>query len=476
MTVTVRDAAGNSISGVNVVFAVTGGGGSLTPTTVATKSDGTARPDSWTLGSTPGLNTATASVSGLTPAPLKVYGALSPASIEAASVASQDAVSSGAVTTAPAVLVRDQFNNPMVGAPVTFAVSSGGGSVSPTSTSTGAGGIARAQTWTLGSAPGANALTARSTGTPLVTFNANGTDRFTLVVFVKRADGSAVQDAQVCIGSRADVDQYSSVKSAGTYGRATFYLTGANEYAVTAAKAGYTGKTAYLPVVGTSAATTIVLATGTGGAACPGMAIQYEGTTTTAISPDPVPARLGEEALASSGPFPPNQTYIKQLDCKQFGTNAVMVGLKGRHGKGVDEVNVLCQRLQADGKLGTEIYATERWDNVDQTGAQFNRPCAQGSAVTSASYTMEASQLRSIVLRCKPVGSTGLTSGTAMPLGPIGTLTTTALPSTACGGGRPARAMKFSYDEYSYPLIGQQLAGPWIIVTAQLFCEQPIKP
>src|SRR5205809_703134 len=48
-----------------------------------------------------------------------------------------------AIATPPAVLIRDQFNNPVAGVAVTFAVTSGGGTVSPvTAVSTDASGIA----------------------------------------------------------------------------------------------------------------------------------------------------------------------------------------------------------------------------------------------------------------------------------------------------------------------------------------------
>src|SRR5690606_25164287 len=48
-----------------------------------------------------------------------------------------------------AVILRDARGHPVVGAPVAFAVVSGGGSVSPTTTQTDASGTAAA-TWTLG--------------------------------------------------------------------------------------------------------------------------------------------------------------------------------------------------------------------------------------------------------------------------------------------------------------------------------------
>jgi adhesin/invasin len=63
--VIVRDVSSNPVSGVEVQFQVTGGGGAVTPATVTTGSNGIATVVSWTLGSTAGANTMTATASGL---------------------------------------------------------------------------------------------------------------------------------------------------------------------------------------------------------------------------------------------------------------------------------------------------------------------------------------------------------------------------------------------------------------------------
>ncbi len=64
--VLVTDAGGNPVAGVAVTFAVTGGGGSIVPTTpVSTGANGIASATTWTMGSTLGQNTARASAGGL---------------------------------------------------------------------------------------------------------------------------------------------------------------------------------------------------------------------------------------------------------------------------------------------------------------------------------------------------------------------------------------------------------------------------
>ncbi len=91
---------------------------------------------------------------------------------------SQSAPVGTAVSTAPSVLVTDANNNPVSGVSVTFAVASGGGSITGGTATTDAAGIATVGSWMLGTTAGANTLTVTSaglTGSPL-TFAAAATD------------------------------------------------------------------------------------------------------------------------------------------------------------------------------------------------------------------------------------------------------------------------------------------------------------
>ena len=64
-TVKVTDAGGNPVKDVLVVFAITGGDGTVQPATpVPTDAGGVAAVSSWTLGNDPGTNLLTASISG----------------------------------------------------------------------------------------------------------------------------------------------------------------------------------------------------------------------------------------------------------------------------------------------------------------------------------------------------------------------------------------------------------------------------
>lgn len=73
IVVRVEDQFGNDLAGVTVTFAVTGGDGSVDPTTGTTGSTGEVRTV-WTLGPSPGTNTATATVASVTPATFTATG------------------------------------------------------------------------------------------------------------------------------------------------------------------------------------------------------------------------------------------------------------------------------------------------------------------------------------------------------------------------------------------------------------------
>src|SRR5439155_5259765 len=89
----------------------------------------------------------------------------------------QTATAGTAVATPPSVIVRDGAGNPVADVTVTFTVTAGGGTVSPTSGATNGSGIAAVTSCTLGTTPGTNTLTASATGltdSP-VTFTATAT-------------------------------------------------------------------------------------------------------------------------------------------------------------------------------------------------------------------------------------------------------------------------------------------------------------
>lgn len=175
----VTDANGNGVPGVTVTFQVTGGGGSIAGAAPATNASGVATITSWTLGNAVGANSLSATAPGLTGSPLtfNATGVTGVASVMAVNAGDNQAASAGnQVSTPPSVLVTDAFGNPVSGVSVTFAVTSGGGSITGGAQSTNASGIAAVTSWTLGSTAGVNTLSATSTGlsgSP-ITFTATG--------------------------------------------------------------------------------------------------------------------------------------------------------------------------------------------------------------------------------------------------------------------------------------------------------------
>jgi adhesin/invasin len=175
----VTDINGNGVPGVAVTFQVTAGGGSIAGGAPVTNASGIATITSWTLGSTVGANSLSATAPGLTGSPLTftatgVTGAAATMAVNAGDNAAASAGSQVAVP--PAVLVTDAFGNPVSGVSVTFAVASGGGSLTGGGQTTNASGIAAVTSWTLGAVAGVNTLTATSTGltgSP-ITFTATG--------------------------------------------------------------------------------------------------------------------------------------------------------------------------------------------------------------------------------------------------------------------------------------------------------------
>jgi Big-like domain-containing protein/invasin-like protein len=178
-TVKVTDAGGNAVSGVTVTWAASSG--SITASSV-TDAGGIASATR-VLGTTAGAQTASATVTGLIGSPVPFSATATPGAATAIAANAgdgQSATVNSAVTTAPSVVIHDQFGNPVPGVAVTFAVASGGGAVVPTSpVTTNASGVAAVTSWTLGTVAGANTLTATATGSGItgnpVTVTATGT-------------------------------------------------------------------------------------------------------------------------------------------------------------------------------------------------------------------------------------------------------------------------------------------------------------
>lgn len=255
-SVRVVDAGGNRVANVTVVFQVGTGGGSITGATATTNANGIATVGSWTLGQTAGSNTLIANVQGASVAGNPVTftatataGAASTATKQAGDA--QTATVGAAVAVRPAVKVADQFGNGVAGVTVTYAVATGGGTITGATAVTGADGIATVGSWTLGNTSGAQTLTATVPGvTAPVTFTATG------AAAAARTVTRVAGDAQsVLVGAAAPIKP--SVKVVDQFNNAVAGV--AVTFAVTAGGGSVTGGNAVTGADGVATVTNWVI-------------------------------------------------------------------------------------------------------------------------------------------------------------------------------------------------------------------------
>ena len=155
--VEVRDQTDKPLPGIEVVFSVTSGGGTLSATDVTTDSNGRAE-STLTLGPNPGINTVTVSVTGITRTEtLNAEGIRIPLAFWIISGDKQQGLLREALAKPFVVEVRDQSGEPLPGVQVTFSVSIGGGTLSVTRATTDGKGRAES-ILTLGPNPGTNTV------------------------------------------------------------------------------------------------------------------------------------------------------------------------------------------------------------------------------------------------------------------------------------------------------------------------------
>jgi len=166
--VQVLDSYGNHVPGIVVTFVASAGGGTVSGGAPHTDADGVATVGRWTLGPAAGENTLTATVagSGISGNPVSFTATAvqpgAPASMAAGPGDGQTGLAGFALNVAPAVVVRDAASFPVPNVAVTFAVASGGGSVTGANATTGSDGVATVGGWTV--QLGMNTLTATATG------------------------------------------------------------------------------------------------------------------------------------------------------------------------------------------------------------------------------------------------------------------------------------------------------------------------
>ena len=221
-SVIVKDQNGSPLSGATVTFAVVSGGGSVSGATVTTDGSGIATVGSWTLGSVPGANVLSATSGTLTGVDFTATSVAGAATSLAKNAGdNQTAVAGSSVPIPPSVLVKDANGNAKSGVSVTFAVVSGGGSITGAAAVTNAAGVATVGSWTLGSSAGSNSLSATVAGLPPVTFIAGAissfcTERSTHTFGTVGSGTLSPNDCQLSDGSFVDFHA-TSTPEAGAY-------------------------------------------------------------------------------------------------------------------------------------------------------------------------------------------------------------------------------------------------------------------
>ncbi len=181
-SVLVSDQYGNHIPNATVTFTAGANSGSVTGGAVLTSASGVATVGGWTVNSSPGMDTLYVTVTGITGNAARFLAKAAtpgpPASVVVQAGDAQTGLIGYALNFAPAVLVRDTAGIPSANVQVTFAVASGGGSVTNGTVMTGSDGVATVGSWTIGGTIGSNTLTATVTGSGItgnpLTFTADG--------------------------------------------------------------------------------------------------------------------------------------------------------------------------------------------------------------------------------------------------------------------------------------------------------------
>jgi YVTN family beta-propeller protein len=229
IAVKISDDKGRGVPGVIVDFLVTAGGGQLSASSAPSNAGGIATTR-WTLGTDisasqtvmaqlidPSTGSLVASVvfhATPTAGPAAHIGAISGFG--------QSAFENTALAAPITVLVTDNYSNPVSGVSVSFTVPSGGGSVSPATSTTNANGRA-STTWTIGSYGAPQIMTATVTAVGSVSFSAGvlRQQAGTSVALSARPFGIAVSPTDVVYVTQLDASSVTRYNGTSTAVAAT---------------------------------------------------------------------------------------------------------------------------------------------------------------------------------------------------------------------------------------------------------------
>ena len=195
LAVTLVDSNGAPVSGIPVAWSISFGGGTVAPTSSMTDASGIATT-TYTAGTTSGPKSIHATVGGASGSPVSFSLAVTPGPAVRVVKAEGDGQTSS-IGTFPApfrVSIVDSYGNGVPGMTVAWAVTSGSGNVSPTSSVSDVGGLASTQFTGSGLGPATLTATAQGlTGSP-VTFSATVSAAIVLVKSLPIPDNYALHD------------------------------------------------------------------------------------------------------------------------------------------------------------------------------------------------------------------------------------------------------------------------------------------
>ncbi len=166
------DSLGNGLEGRTITLVIGAGGGTVTPTAAETNNLGEISAV-WTLGPSATLQTLIATAPELEPV-LVQAGGIVPAQVVIAQGNNQTARAGTALPTQIVIRVLGANNVPMVGIPVAFQVTAGGGSFTPQTANTNSTGEVTVR-WTIGAAAGTNTASVQVWTLDPVVLTATGT-------------------------------------------------------------------------------------------------------------------------------------------------------------------------------------------------------------------------------------------------------------------------------------------------------------
>jgi len=169
LKVLVTNLSGTPLGGVPVTYKVTSGGGTLLRYQDVTGLNGTSNTR-WTLGPLVGVQTMEASISGAPPVTFTATATAPPPTLLLSIYAGNNQTYPvNTMTGLLKVLVTDLNGTPLAGIPVTYKVTSGGGTLLRDQDTTGPNGTSNTR-WTLGPVVGVQTMEASISGAPPVTF------------------------------------------------------------------------------------------------------------------------------------------------------------------------------------------------------------------------------------------------------------------------------------------------------------------